>query len=97
MKNRTVAIIATTVTATLCGLLGLATSFLGAFMALDAESLSKRADNSPQTTLVIGILFIFLGLGIILIPVGVGYVSLRLSNQEEKPTLESDETLSSLY
>jgi len=91
--NRRIAIIVTAVAAMLCGLPGLAIACFGTFMVLVFLQMPSdvRTESSPEFNLLVGIMIALLGVGIILIPVGIGVFSAYLSRGEQTvPSGEGD-------
>lgn len=81
MDKRTTAIIATVVTALLCGCPGLAILCFGAFAVPLSFTPGGQIDvfgsNNPQSLLTTGIVGLCLGILLIAIPVVVGFTTLR--------------------
>ncbi len=85
MENRTAGIIATIVTALLCGCSGLICVFAGAITAFASQVPGAEIDifgsNDPQTALGTGIGMICLGVVFVIIPILVGVFTLRKKPQ----------------
>ena len=79
--NRNTALIATGATALLCGCPGLVTCFGGLITAIASQTPNAQIDmfgsTDPTTALAIGIGSICGGLILVLIPVAVGFFTLR--------------------
>lgn len=86
MENRTAAIIATVVTAVLCGCSGLFCIFTGVVSAFASSIPGADIDifgsNDPQAAVGAGIGMICLGVVFVIIPILVGVFTLR---QKPKP------------
>ncbi len=87
MKRET-AIILTVVAALLCGCPGLITLCSGSFFALISMVPNAQIDvfgsNDPQSALILGVGMACLGLLGILIPIVVGFATLRRKGTESK-------------
>ncbi len=81
MDKKTTGIIATVVSALLCGCPGLFLCLFGAASALGAGTfeLGQRSGGVPKG---VGVVLLCLGLLLALIPVGVGFFTLRNKPQE---------------
>ena len=88
MEKRTIGIVATVVTALLCGCPGLASLCFSAYMAYLGASPAAAASadiNDPRTTLVVGIGLLCLSILAVAVPFVVGFFTLR-----EKPIPAKD-------
>lgn len=85
MENRTAGIIATIVTALLCGCSGLLCMFSGTITALVSQVPGAEIDifgrNDPQAALGAGIGMVCLGVVFVIIPILVGVFTLRKKPQ----------------
>jgi hypothetical protein len=85
MDKRTVGIIATVATVLLCGCPGLLAVFMGAIFALVSFIPNANIDiggsNDPKAALAFGGVALCLGIIFIIIPIAVGFLTLR-----NKPT-----------
>lgn len=81
MDKRTTGIILTVVAVVLCGCPGLISLFAGALFALVSFIPGAEIDvfgrSDPQSALIAGVVGVCLGLILILIPVVVGYLTLK--------------------
>lgn len=97
MENRTAGIIATIVTALLCGCSGLICVFAGAITAFASQVPGAEIDifgsNEPQTALGTGIGMICLGVVFVIIPILVGVFTLRKKPQPPAPPTTPDEPI----
>jgi uncharacterized membrane protein len=85
MENRTAAIIATVVTALLCGCSGLICIFAGVVSAfastIPGAEIDMFGSNDPQAAMGAGIGMICLGIVFVIIPILVGVFTLRKKPQ----------------
>lgn len=85
MENRTAGIIATIITALICGCSGLFCVFAGAITAFVSQVPGAEIDifgrNDPQTALNAGIGMLCLGVVFVIIPILVGVFTLRKKPQ----------------
>lgn len=81
MENRNTAIVATLITALLCGCPGLFSLCVGAFTSLAAFSPSSEINiqgvDAPLAALAIGLGMLCFGLVLVAIPAALGFFSLR--------------------
>ncbi len=79
--NRTMAIILTAVTALFCGCPGLFTAFMGAMFAvvsfIPGANIDVGGSSDPTTALMTGLGMCCIGLPLIVIPLAVGFFTLR--------------------
>ena len=87
MENRNLAIALTVATILLCGLPGLVSVCVSALIVIDGPF-----PDQPELEWLLGILILCIGLLFILIPVGVGFFSLRRKKRTE-PITPSDEPI----
>ena len=83
--NKTTAIIVTIVTALLCGCPGLALGVLGVMAAMGSQMPEVMAQNpgTPQEALLGSGIFICVSVLLILLPILVGFFSLRYAKPNE--------------
>lgn len=97
MENRTAAIIATVVTALLCGCSGLTCVFAGAITAFASQVPGAEIDifgsNDPQAAMGAGIGMICLGIVFVIIPILVGVFTLRKKPQSPAPITTPEEPI----
>jgi hypothetical protein len=97
MDQRTTGIVATIVTALLCGCSGLVCMFTGGITALvsfipDAQ-IDILGSTDPQSAFGAGIGLLCLGIVFVLIPILVGFFTLRKKPQAVSPVLPPEEPL----
>lgn len=97
MDQRTTGIIATVVTALLCGCSGLVCIFAGGITSLvsfipDAQ-IDMFGSTDPKAAFGSGIGMLCLGIVFVLIPVLVGYFTLRKKPQPASPVVPPEEPL----
>ena len=83
--NRTTAIVITVVTVLLCGCPGLVLVILGVLAAIGAQLPEVMAQNAyaPQDVLIGAVMYLCFGGVLILIPVLVGFLSIRYAKPSE--------------
>ena len=97
MENRTAAIIATVVTAVLCGCSGLICIFGGitsAFVStVPGAEIDLFGSNDPQAAMGTGIGMICLGVVFVIIPILVGVFTLRQKPKPPEPPTAPEEPI----
>lgn len=87
--NRNTALIVTVVAALLCGCPGLFACFMGAMFAFVSQVPGSNIDvfgsSDPQSALAFGVGALCLGVILVIIPVVVGFFTLRNSRTPDQP------------